>query len=189
LRFSGFDVFARAWTRSENLNGGYSSSSFRPRNQTLGNNVTKSLGQTCSNYRLFTLWIKADDAVDSLGRIDCVQRGQHQVTCFRCLKGDLSRFIVSHLTDQNHLRRLPQSGTKCGRKVSGVMPDFALIYRRVFVIVKVFDGVLNRNDVEMLLLVDHVDNGRLRGTLARAGGSSYQHETVAKFCHIPKLFR
>ena len=63
---------------------------------------------------------------------------------------NLSCFKISHLTNQDHLRRLAQGRPQRRRKIFGVVADFALIDRRVLVSMQIFDRVLDRDDVIVL---------------------------------------
>src|SRR6185503_6551818 len=70
FNFAHLDVLARARTRSQYLNCGHAAVAVRAWNQTLRNDVTERLGQPRANHGLFVLRIEADDAIDSLRRVD-----------------------------------------------------------------------------------------------------------------------
>src|SRR6185369_16391613 len=61
-----FDVFTCAWAGPQNLHRRNATTTISTRYQTLRNDVAKRLRKSCSDNRLFVLWIKSDDAVDSL---------------------------------------------------------------------------------------------------------------------------
>src|SRR5206468_6089924 len=79
------------------------------------------------------------------------------------------RLDVPQLPDENHVWILPQRGPQAGPEVLGVYPDLALRDGGVDVAMQKLDGVLERDDVLLVRLVDVVHDRRHRGALSRAG--------------------
>src|SRR6185503_15506271 len=138
---------------------------------------------------LFVLRVESDDAVDRFRSVDRVERGKHEVAGFRGFERNLGSLKISHLADEDYFRRLSQSRAKGGRKVSRVVSDFTLVDRRAFVQVKVLDWILDGDDVVILLLVDDVDDGGLRGALAGAGWASHEDKAVAQLGDVAQVRR
>ena len=97
-----------------------------------------------------------DDSVDRLGRVERVQRRQHEVAGLGGDERRLDRFHVAHFADQNHVRVLAQRAAQAGGVVERVEADFALRHDGLLVVVHEFDRVFNREDVQRAHLVDAV---------------------------------
>jgi hypothetical protein len=132
-----------------------------------------STNESCA--RICACWC-VDDAVDGLHRRVGVQRRERQVTGFGDGQRGLDRLEVSHLTDQHHVRVLPQDVLQRCLEALGVGADLALVHHAALVLVQVLDRVLDRDDVLVPLGVDLVDHRRERGRLARARRSGHKHE-------------
>src|SRR5262245_21899951 len=111
------------------------------------------------------------------------------MTGFGGFERDLCGFKVAHLADEDHFGSLTKSGAQCRRKVARIMPDLTLVDSGSLVQVQILDRILDGDDVVVLLFVDDVDDGGLRGALARAGRTSYQHQAIAKLGDITQLRR
>ena len=74
-------------------------------------------------------------------------------------------------------------------KVWRVGADLALVDRGLDVRVEVLDRVLDRDDVDGLVLVDLVDDRREGRGLARAGRAGHQHDAVALVADLVELRR
>ena len=127
FRLAAFDVFLRARRCFQNLYRGHATATIRARHQPLRDEVTERLRQPVANYLLFVLRKNADDPFDRFGRIDCMQRREHQMAGFGSFQRDFHRLAIAHLADQDHLRRLSQRGAQSQRKVRRVRMQFALM--------------------------------------------------------------
>ena len=104
-----------------------------------------------------------DHAVDRLGGVLRVQRGEHQVPGLgrRQRRGD--RLEVAHLADENHVWVLAQGGLERLGEALGVGAQLALVDEALLVPVQELDRVLDRHDVLLTRAVDLVDHRRQRG--------------------------
>src|SRR2546423_8980532 len=159
------DVFASAWSRTQNFYCCNTPAEVNSRNQPLRNDVTKSLSQTSANNRLFIFRIESNNAIDCLRSINRVQGRQNQMTSFGCFQGDFGSFVIAHFSDQDYLWRLSQRSAQSRRKVFRIVTDFSLIDCRVLVRVEIFDRIFDRNAMIMLCLVDYIDHRRERRAL------------------------
>ena len=109
-----------------------------------------------------------------LGRVVGVQRAEDHVPGERRLHGDLGRFQVADLADQDHVRVLPQDGPQAGGEGDvDVGVDRALDDAVDVVLDRVFGGDDLVGDVVQL-----VEGGVERGGLAGAGRAGDQDDAV-----------
>ena len=71
------------------------------------------LRRTCSSF----FGKNADDAVNRFGRVNRVQRREHEVACLRSFERDFNGFAVAHLADEDYFRSLAQGGTQGTREI------------------------------------------------------------------------
>ncbi len=124
---------------------------------------------------------EVEHAVDRLGRIDRVDRRQHEVAGLGSGQRRLHGLLVAHLADEDHVRVLaqdPSQGALEGRRVHA---DLALVDHRALVFVDELDRVLDRDDVLARRVVHVVDHRGERGRLSRAGRSREQHDAALLF--------
>ena len=77
--------------------------------EALADDPAHRIGQTEADLVLLVGRKHAQDAVDGLPRIDGVKGAQDEMARFGGGKGNLHRFPVAHLADEDDLRRLAQS--------------------------------------------------------------------------------
>ena len=147
--------------------------------QPLAHDPLERLREARADLPLLVLGEDTHDAVDGLGRVDRVQRREHQVARLRGLERDRDRLEVAHLAHQDHLGRLAQRGAQREREGLGVGAHLALVDGRLAWGCRYSIG----SSIVMmwigLLAVDLVDDrGQGRG-LARSGGPGQQHDAVA----------
>src|SRR2546427_1435378 len=105
-----------------------------------------------------------------------MQRGHDQVTRLGSFEGDLDRFAVAHLANENDLRRLPEGGSQSQREGWCVGMQFALMDSRFLVAMQELDGVLDGEDVIGLVFVHLVENGGECRRLARTRSEEHTSE-------------
>src|SRR5439155_10079761 len=86
------------------------------------------------------------------------------------------RLQIPHLADQDHVRVLPKDVFQRVGEGQGVAAQLPLVDQRLLVLVQEFDRIFDRYNVMREVTVDVVDHRRLRGRLAAAGRSGYQHQ-------------
>ena len=119
-----------------------------------------------------------DDPVHGLRRGLGVQGGEDEVAGLGRGQRGGDRLQVAHLADQDHVGVLAQRRTQTEREVGRIGADLALVDDRALVLVQELDRVLDREDVVLVLGVDHVEHRRQRRRLARAGRAGDQHEAA-----------
>ena len=107
-----------------------------------------------------------------------MQRGEDHVPRFGRRDRRFDRLQVAHLADQNHVRVLPQRAADGLGERGHVDPQFALVHRRLLVRVVELDGVLDRDNVMVEVLVDIVDHRRQGRGLARSRRPGHQHQSA-----------
>ena len=119
---------------------------------------------------------EVDDAVDGLHGVGGVQRGEHQVPGLTGGQRGPHCLGVSHLTDEDHVRVLPNHGAH-GRGVTvGVHADLPLVHGGLAVGVEHLDRLLDGHDVDRASVVDLIDHAGERGGLPGAGRSGDQDQ-------------
>ena len=119
-----------------------------------------------------------DDAGDRLGRVEGVQRREHEVAGLGSGERGLDGLQVAHFADEDHVRVLAQRALESLTEAHRVDADFALVDDRPLVADEELDRVLDRHDVAGLVGVDVVDHRGEGGRLARAGRSGHQDEAA-----------
>ena len=122
--------------------------------------------------------IEAEDAVQRMGGIVGVQRGQHQVARLGVGNGRAHRFHVPDLADQDAVGGLAQRALERRVQVLRVRADLALVDDGLLVAEDEFDGVFQCEDVAGTVGVAVVDERGERGGLAHAGGTHHQEEAA-----------
>ena len=88
-----------------------------------------------------------DDAIHRLVRIVRMQGAQAQMAGFREVDRMFHRFARAHLADHDHIGRLAQRVLQRVFPAIGVNAELALGDDATFVLVHVFDRVLDRDDM------------------------------------------
>ncbi len=111
---------------------------------------------------------EADRAVDRLGRVEGVHRGEDQVAGLGRAERRLHGDQVADLPDHDHVRVLAQDAPQGAGERVGVEAHLALVDQRAAVHVEHLDRVLDRHHVLVGGPVDPVDHRGERGALARS---------------------
>ena len=97
---------------------------------------------------------------------------------FRGGQADLHGLPVAHLADQDDLGRLTQGGPHADGEGAEIVTHFPLIEGGLFLLVDIFDRVLQGDDVHRPLLVDPVQEGGKRGGLTGTGGAGKENKAI-----------
>ena len=146
------------------------------RHQALRDDRLQHAGELQADLLLLVRRKHRDDAVDRLGRVERVQRREHEVAGFGGEQAGLDRLEVAHFADQDDVGILPQRAAQRLRERSRVDRDLALVDDRLAVAVQELDRILDRHHVRRARLVDVIDHRRERRALAAAGRAGDQHE-------------
>ena len=126
----------------------------------------------------FAFGEELDHAADRLGRIDRVQRREHEVARLGGLQRRLRGLGVAKLADQDHVRVLAQCAPERLHEVGRVESDLALVDDARVVAVQDLDRVLDRDDVLLPRPVDVVDHRGERRRLSGARRARDEHEAA-----------
>ena len=107
-----------------------------------------------------------------------VQRGEDEEPGLRGGQRHPDRLEVAHLADEKRVGVFAQRGLHAAREIGDVRPDLALGEDGLVVDVDELDGVLDRDDVAVDLLVDPVEDRRERRRFARARRSGDENEAA-----------
>ena len=123
-------------------------------------------GQHQADLLLLVRREEVDDAADRLGRVDGVQRRQHEVADLSRSQRCRDSLVVAHLTDQDDVWVLSHHVAQRFFVAVGVDSDLALVDDALLVLVQHLDRVFDRDDVALSRGVDVVDHRSQRRRLA-----------------------
>jgi hypothetical protein len=128
-------------------------------------------------HRLLLLGRKGgDQARHRVGGVLGMHGGDHQVARLGRLERDVDRLRVAHLADLDDVGVLPQRRAQAALEALRVRAHLALADGAQVVVVQELDGVLQRDDVPMLVVVEVLDHGGHRGALPRARDAGHQDQ-------------
>ena len=107
-----------------------------------------------------------------------MDRSEHQVTGLGGVHGGIECLAVTHFTDQDDVRVLPDRVLERGVPVEDVDADLALIDDALVVLEGEFDRVFDGDDVAAFASVDIVEHRGDRRRLARAGDAGQDHDAL-----------
>ena len=178
MRLALADQVADRRRRHQHLGGDGAPHPVGGRQQLLGDDALQGDRELRAHLALLLGREDVDDPVDRLrGRLG-VQGGEDEVAGLGRGQRGGDRLQVAHLADQDHVGVLSQGGAQAEREVGRVGADLALVDDRAFVLVQELDRVLDREDVVLLLFVDHVEHRRQGRALARAGRAGDEDESA-----------
>ena len=103
-------------------------------------------------------WKHVGDTIQSLIGARCVQRREHEVAGLTCLEGDIKGLSVSHLANQDNVRRLAQHMPEGVTERVCVLADLPLDDDALLIRMDKLERILHRDDVNLLVLIDMVDH-------------------------------
>ena len=118
-----------------------------------------------------------------------MQRRKHQVAGLCSFESDFDSLFVPHLAHQDDLGRLAQCRPQGQREAGCIAMQLALMDDAVLVGMQEFDGVLDGQNMVVMLLVDHVDDRRQGGGLSRPRRARRQHHSVSQGGDVPEFGR
>ncbi len=172
------DVGADRVGREEDLHGHGAPRAIPPGDELLADDGRKAKGELLPDLRLLGRGEEVEDAVDGLGRVVRVGGRQHEMPRLRGCQDGAGRRLVAHLADKEDIRVLAEGGDERPGEVGGVRADLDLLHDRLPVPVFVLDGVLDRDDVLLLLANHPVEKGGEGGRLPGAGGPRDEDEAA-----------
>ena len=168
--------------RTQDLEGRNPASPF-PGKEALTDDPANRIGQTDADLGLLLRGKHPEDPVDRLTGVDRMQGGQNQMSRLRGGEGNLHRFPITDLADQDHLGGLPERGPQSVRECIEITPHFPLVEGGLFMGVGVFDGVLQGDHMDRFFFVDLVQHCRKRRGLPGSRRTGYENDPVFLLGH------
>ena len=131
-----------------------------------------------TDLRLLLRREELDHAPDRLGRVERVQRREHEVARLGRLQRGLCGLGVAQLADEDDVRVLAEHAAQRLAEALGVEPDLALVDDAAAVGMEDLDRILDRHDVLAARAVDLVEHRRERRRLAGAGRAGDEDEAA-----------
>lgn len=150
----------------------------RAPHQPLGYHRLQAAGQLGAHIGFIFRRKHVHQPLDRLRRTAGVQRRQHQMAGFRRGKRQADGRSIAQLTQQDHVRILPQGGAQRAIKAVAVAADFTLLDQRAPAVMNKLDRIFQRENMPPLVPVDLVDHRRQGGGFAAAGSAGHQEQAV-----------
>ena len=115
--------------------------------QALGDDRLQGRGQQVADLLVLVRREERNDAADGLGGIDGVHGAQDQVAGVGGRQRDLHGLGIPDLTDEDHVRILPQNMLQGLGVTACITADFTLTDDALLVPVQELDGILDGDDV------------------------------------------
>lgn len=134
------------------------------------------------------LLVGGEDVNDSVDRFDGVvgvEGSEDEHSGLGGGEGEGDGFEVAHFSDEDDFGVLAQRGSEAVGKGGGVGGDFPLGDDAFFVAVDEFDGLLDGDDVLVVVAIDVVDEGGKGGRFSGASGAGDEDEAGA---HVAEFF-
>src|SRR5205814_2177429 len=144
----------------------------------LGVDGGESHGQFLADGILAFEGKRIGNAGDSGGDVDSVKSGEDEMTGFGGGYRDAHGFRVAHFAYDDYIRGLTESGAKRGGKIGSVGADFDLLDDAAHMLVLIFDGIFDDDDVAGFAVIDFVDERSHGGGLSGAGRTAEQDESA-----------
>ena len=164
--------------RDQHFDGRAAALAVRARNEALRDDRPQHRRQLEADLLLLVRREDGDDAVDGLGRVQRVERREHEVARLGREQGGFDRLEVAHLADQDHVGVLAQGGAHGVGERPRVGRHLALVDDRLVVLVQELDRVLDGHDVHAPRAVDVVHHAGQRRALAAARRAGDQDEAA-----------
>jgi hypothetical protein len=113
-----------------------------------------------------------------------MERGEDQVAGVRGLERGIQGLEVANLTDEDDVRVLPQHAAQRLAERRRVRADFTLVDVAVDVAMEEFDGILDRDHVRLVMLVDVLDHRGQRRRLPRPRDARDENQTARLQRHL-----
>ncbi len=152
--------------------------------ESLAHDVTNRVRKPLPKLLLLVLAEHAEDAVDRLSRIDRVHCREDDVTGLGRGHRDFHRGAVANFADQNHFRRLAESGAQAAGEIGKILSELALIEERLFVRMEKLDRIFQGQNVNLLRQVQLIQHRGERRRFSAAGGARHENDPVLLLDHF-----
>ena len=125
----------------------------------MGNHGLQVVGKLHPNLGLLNFGEYVHNTVNRFWGAVGVKCAHDQVTRFCCRYRRVNGFVITHLSDQNHIWGLTQHGTKGFFKGLGVLSNLALVDDAGFVAVRELYRVFNGDNMDFTVGVNVVNHG------------------------------
>ena len=104
-------------------------------------------------------------------------------------QGHFDCFEITHFADEDDIGILSKRRSKGSSERMSVGGDFALIDDAIFVIVKEFDRIFDRQDVIVTLHIDLIDHRGKRRRFTRTSRTGHEYQAAGLFAEIGNNLR
>ena len=120
-----------------------------------------------------------------VGRMDSCK---NHVTRIGSGQSNLHCLEVANFANQQDIGVLTKGCTQCIAIRQRIHADFALRDNRLVILVKVFDRVFHRDDIDGLVIADMVNHGSKRCRLTRTRRTGHEHKAALGQGHVANDF-
>jgi len=118
-----------------------------------------------------------------------MKAGEQQLSGFRRRHGNLHSLPIPHLSQQDHIRALPQGAAERRHIAGAVNMDLPLADDALSVPVDILHRILQRQDMSAAAVIDLIDDAGQRSGFSRACGPCYQHDPLFHIGNLHDLRR
>ena len=176
------DLLPHRFGVHKNLDRGHTPFLVGPAHEAHRDDRAQRVGEHVPHLCLLVRRVERQNTVDRLGRIRGVQRREDEVAGFRGLERRVEGVEVPNLADEQDVRVLSEHAPQRLAKAVGVGSDFALVDAALDVAVQELDGVFDRDDVRVPVLIDVVEHRRERRRFSGARDSSDENQAARHQC-------
>ena len=144
----------------------------------LGEHANEGSGELGSDLVLGVLWEDIDDTVDGGAGGVGMEGAEDDVTGFGSFNGGMDGFEIAHFTDEDHVGIHTERAADALFEAGDIDANFALVEEAFLVFVEVLDGVFERDDMAIVVIVDEVEHACEGGGFARAGRACDQKQAT-----------
>jgi hypothetical protein len=170
------DQVSNGRVRNHDLHRKNPSFSSCPGDELLGQDPLQDKGELSPDLLLLVGREDIDDSVDRFHAGVGMEGGEGQMARLRREEGGLNCLQVSHFTDQDDVRVLTENVSKGGAKTFCIGIHLSLIDDALLMSVKIFDRILNGNDVRASFVIDLVNHCGQRRRLSCSCRTRYQDQ-------------
>ena len=107
-----------------------------------------------------------------------------QMTCLGDTQGGLNCFIITHLTNKNHIRVFPQDRSQGVGIGEGIGEELSLVDDGPLGNKVIFNRVFNRHNMDIPLVIDVVQHAGNTGRFAAAGRTGDQDQAAGQAAEL-----
>ena len=127
---------------------------------------------------------EVENTSDGRGRRRSVDGSEHEVAGLGGMDGGHEGFAVAHFADEHHVGVFADGVFHADFEVDHVHPDFALVDEGLGLGEHEFDGIFEREDVFVVVVVDPIEHRGDGRALTGAGDAGQQNHPLVELAKI-----